>query len=419
MSIEPGIYLIAIGALVVALVTVAIILSLRVARWRREFHQEREKRLRSEAAHEASKDGLEWARQQLKDTFDAAAREALNNNNQTFIQLAEGTLAQALKTSQHELEKRSTAVEHMIKPLSEALQKHESIVSKLGESSQKTFGTIHAFLQDLKYTHQRLSYETQQLTGALKNPKVRGRWGELGLKRAVEFAGLNHHVDFQEQATSADSEGRVIRPDMLVSLPGNKQIAIDAKMPLDAYIRAVEAEDSTQQEQWLRKFSNDFKSHIQTLGRKDYWKNLDNSIEFVVLYVELEPAFASAVEYNKDLINLAVNHNIILATPSTLIALLKSIAQNWREHEAAENARQVFNTAMDLHDRLRVFAKHLIQVGESLDQAGKSYNAAINSWDARLRPVITRMQQLGIDNPHKPLVHPHGTESGIRQSWPE
>lgn len=412
MEYDPKLLISAVALLAIAFLVLLIVYWRNVSKWRKNYEVEREKRLKAEVHIESSKQSLEFARQSLKDSFDAAAREALTNNNRSFIDLAEGRLNQVLKASEHELDKRSTAVEQMVKPLADALESQQRMVQHLGERSQQTFGNIHGFLAELKLSNEQLSRETQNLTGALKNPRIRGRWGEIGLKRAVEYAGLTSQVDFIEQ-TNTSTQDEIRRPDMIIKLPGQKCIAIDSKLPLDAYMQAAEADSPDQKMLFLKKHSTDFKNHVHQLGRKEYWKSLDNGIEFVILYVELEPAFSAAVEHNNDLIPYAVSHNIILATPTTLIALLKTIAQNWREHEAAENARKIYEAALSIHSRMRIFASHLQQVGKGLESATKSYNAATGSWDARLMPAFQKMEGLGVQIAGKPLKHPESQPVNI------
>ncbi|MDQ1296907.1 MAG: recombination protein RmuC, partial [Bacteroidota bacterium] len=231
------------------------------------------------------------------------------------------------------------------------------------------------------------------LVNALRNPRVRGKWGEIGLKRAVEFSGMSAHCDFVEQVYT-EAEDSILKPDMIINLPGNSHVVVDSKLPLDAYLQALETDDEQSRNLLFAKHARDLRDHITKLSRKQYWSQFPNTPDFVILYMEVESALNVALMTDKTLLQDAMNNKIILTTPTTLIVVLKSVAMSWKQHNIAENALQIMDAAMDFYGRVNVFAEHLDKMGGGFRSALKAYNDAIGSWESRILPAGRRLEQL-------------------------
>jgi DNA recombination protein RmuC len=238
-----------------------------------------------------------------------------------------------------------------------------------------------------------LQKETGALVNALRNPRVRGRWGEIGLKRVVEFSGMSAHCDFVEQVYR-EGEDSTMKPDMIINLPGNGHVVVDSKLPLDAYLEALETDDETSRTRLFEKHAKDLRDHVIKLSRKQYWSQFENTPDFVILYMEVESAFNVALMTDKTLLQDAMNNKIILTTPTTLIVVLKSVAMSWQQHNITENAMQIMNAAMELYSRVNVFAEHFDKVGSGLKTALKGFNDAAGSWESRVLPAGRKLEQL-------------------------
>ena len=334
------------------------------------------------------------AEARLTDTFQALAGRALSQNNQLFLDLARQNLETLQAGAQGDLEKRQQQIQHLVTPLKEQLDRYEAGVRTLEAAREQAYGTLSEQVRSLASTQERLQLETGNLVKALRAPQVRGRWGEMQLKRAVEFAGLVDHVDFVEQE-STDSEAGRQRPDMIVRLPGGKQIVIDAKAPLAAYLNALEAKDEDVRRSLLKDHARQVRDHVTKLAAKSYWSQFENAPEFVVLFLPGETFFSAALEQDPSLIDDAFTESVVLATPTTLVALLKSVAYGWRQEKLADNAREIASAARELHDRMRVFTDHFSGVGRGLGQAIRGYNQAVGSLVGRVFPQGRRLEQLG------------------------
>jgi len=291
-------------------------------------------------------------------TFKSMASDALLQNNKQFLELAKSQLEAKVEESRGDLEKRKAAIEEMLKPVRESIDTYRKRIDELEKGSKETFGQVTEMLTNLQKTHSVLQKETGALVNALRNPRVRGRWGEIGLRRAVEFSGMSGHCDFIEQAYS-DEDDQVMKPDMIINLPGNKHVVVDSKLPLDAYLEALETDDESARNALLLKHARKLREHITKLSRKQYWSQFPDAPDFVVLYMEVESAFNVALMTDKTLLQDAMNNKIILATPTTLIVILKSVAMSWQQHNITENAQQIMEAADEFSDRVSVFADHL------------------------------------------------------------
>jgi len=281
----------------------------------------------------------------------------------------------------------------MLKPVKDSIDTYKKRIEELEKGSEKTFGQVTEMLTNIQKTHSALQKETGALVNALRNPRVRGRWGEIGLRRAVEFSGMSSHCDFIEQAYTEEDD-LAMKPDMIINLPGNKHVVVDSKLPLDAYLEALETDDESTRNALFLKHAKKLRDHITKLSKKQYWSQFPNAPDFVVLYMEVESAFNVALMTDKTLLQDAMNNKIILATPTTLIVILKSVAMSWQQHNITENAQQIMTAADEFSARVGIFADHLEKVGGGLKSALKSYNDAVGSWESRILPAGRKLEQL-------------------------
>jgi len=365
-----------------------------------KLNQEKELRIIAEVELRNLKRNYEDTDSQLKNTFEALAAKAIKNNNENFIQLAKQTLEQYINKADAGFKNQKDSVDLMLKPLKESLDKHEALVKNLHTESDKTFGSIKQYLDEMSKNQQSLTKETHSLVTALKSPKVRGRWGEIGLKRIVEFSGMSAYCDFNEQVNVNTDDGK-LRPDMIINLPNNKKIVIDSKLPLNAYLDAIETEDEELKKVLMQNHTKAVQTHVKQLSSKAYWAEFENSIDFVVLYIEVEPAFGAALAMNNNLVEEAIKNRIVFATPTTLIALLQTVAFSWKQHQATENALKILLQSKETYQRITVFAEHLQKIGFNINNLTKSYNQAIGSWESRVIPGIRKIEEFGITSDKK------------------
>jgi DNA recombination protein RmuC len=346
-----------------------------------------------QARVEAQANSLEEVRKAMVDTFKSAASDALTQNNKQFLDLARTQLETQVKDAEGDLDQRKTAIEEMLKPVKESIDSYKKRIEELEKGSEKTFGQVTAMLSNIQITNASLQKETGALVNALRNPRVRGKWGEIGLKRVVEFSGLSAHCDFVEQVYT-EGEDSVLKPDMIINLPGNSHVVVDSKLPLDAYLQALETDDEMSRNLLFAKHAKDLRDHVNKLSKKQYWSQFQNTPDFVVLYMEVESALNVALMTDKALLQDAMNNKIILTTPTTLIVVLKSVAMSWQQHNITENALLIMDAATDFYTRVNVFADHLDKVGGGLKSALKGYNDAIGSWESRVLPAGRKLEQL-------------------------
>ncbi len=346
-----------------------------------------------ESRIDAQNRSLEEVRKAMLDTFKSAALDALAASNEQFLTLAKTSLEAQVKDTEGNLDQRKTAIEEMLKPVKESIDSYKKRIEELENGSAKTFGRVTEMLSAIQSTHNALQKETGALVNALRNPRVRGKWGEIGLRRAVEFSGMSAHCDFVEQVVT-EGEDALLKPDMIINLPGNSHVVVDSKLPLDAYLEALETDDESMRNALFAKHAKMLRDHITKLSRKQYWSQFQNTPDFVVLYMEVESAFNVALMTDKALLQDALNNKIILTTPTTLIVILKSVAMSWQQHSITENAQQILDAADEFSVRVNVFADHLEKVGGGLKNALKSYNDAVGSWDSRIIPAARKLEQL-------------------------
>ncbi len=345
--------------------------------------------------HEEKLAALHEAREQLANTFSALSSQALKLNNEAFLKLAEENLKQFHTRASGELEKKEKAIEHLIKPIHEALQKTEQQIQGMEKERKEAYGALHRHLQTMAESQASLQQETRNLVQALRRPEVRGQWGELTLKRLAELAGMVEHCDFYEQESVQTDEGRQ-RPDMVVRMPDGREIVVDVKTPLDAYLNAIEASDDNQRQQELLRHARNVRNRVTELANKAYWSQFKNAPDFVVLFIPGDQFLSAALDNDHKLLEDALGQHIILATPTSFVALLRAVAYGWRQEQLAKNAEHIKQVGEELYRRLLTFTSHLEKLGKSLDSSLKHYNKAIGSFDRRLLPSAQKFTEMGI-----------------------
>ena len=355
------------------------------------------------------------AQRALENSFKSLSADALKSNNQSFLDLARASLAEFQQGAKGDLEKRQIAIDALVAPVKASLDKVDEKIGALEKARELAYGEIRQQFTQMAEVQTQLRDETTNLVKALRQPHVRGRWGEIQLRRVVEMAGMMKHCDFVEQESAGDDEGRVFRPDLIVKLPGGRQIVVDSKAPISAYMDAHEATNDELRKAKILLHSQLMRRHLEALAKKTYWDQFQPTPEVVVMFIPGEAFFSAALEADPELLDSGFGQNVIIASPASLMALLKAASYGWRQESIAENAREISQLGQELHARLGVMTNHIFRLGKSLGSATDDYNAAIASFESRVLVSARKFKELGATSQDAEIIELRPVEGGLRR----
>ncbi|MDQ3025734.1 MAG: DNA recombination protein RmuC [Pseudomonadota bacterium] len=360
------------------------------------------------------------AQRALENSFKSLSADALRSNNQSFLDLAKASLAEFQQGAKGELEKRQLAIDALVAPVRASLDRVDEKIGALEKAREHAYGEIRQQFSQMAEVQNQLRDETSNLVKALRQPHVRGRWGEIQLRRVVEMAGMMLHCDFVEQQAGDGDDGK-LRPDLIVKLPGNRQIVVDSKAPITAYMEAHEATTDELRKVKILQHAALMRRHLEALSKKSYWEQFQPTPEVVVMFIPGEAFYSAALEADPELLDSGFGQNVIIASPASLMALLKAASYGWRQEAIADNAREISQLGQELHARLGVMAEHLTRLGKGLGAATDSYNAAIASFESRVLVSARKFKELGATSQEAEIIELRAVEGGTRrlQSVPE
>jgi DNA recombination protein RmuC len=366
---------------------------------------EAQKRLEDASKNlEEQKALIEVMKTELSDTFRAHASAALKSSNEDFLKLASEHLGRILAETKGKLGEHKESLDGTIKPLQDMLKRYEEQIQQIEKHRHESFGSLTQQIRSLSSMQEQLQKETSNLVTVLRKPKVSGSWGEIGLRRVAELAGMTAYCDFYEQESVSSDTGR-LRPDMVVRLPNGREIVVDAKAPVDAYLNAVSASSEDEKKKAISSYINQVRNHMNTLGSKAYWDQFKHSPEIVVMYLPGESFFSAALEHDHKLIEDGSAKKVILSTPTTFIALLKAIAYGWQQDQVTKSAQKISDLGKELYERFSIVVEHFAKTGVAIRKAVDSYNEGVRSMESRLIPSVRRFKELGVSTP-KEIISP-------------
>jgi DNA recombination protein RmuC len=339
---------------------------------------------------------LDEAKLTLSDTFRSLASEALAGNNQGFLALAEEKFKALKDETALEFNHRHTSLEALVTPLSETLRVYQQETKALEDKRLREFSTVSEQLKHLAMAQSSLQSETSKLVNALRSPHIRGRWGEIALRKTAELAGMSMYCDFHEQPNVATETGR-LRPDMIVKLPAGREVIVDSKVPLNGFLESLEAHTDEARNLAIKRHTNHVKTHVRQLSSKEYWDQFSAAPEFVVLFIPNDSFLAAAAEQDPSLIESALSQKVVIATPTTFIALLRAIAYGWRQEQVTESAERISQLGQELAERIGIMVEHFAKVGQTLGRAVESYNTTVASLETRILPSARKFKELGVN----------------------
>jgi DNA recombination protein RmuC len=351
----------------------------------------------------------------LENAFKSISSEALRHNNQSFLELARATLSEFQQGAKGDLEKRQMAIDALVAPVKASLEKVDEKIHALERAREQAYGEIRQQFTQMALTQEQLRTETGNLVKALRQPHVRGRWGEVQLRRVVEMAGMLEHVDFAEQESAANDEGRVFRPDLIVRLPGGRQIVVDSKAPISAYLDAHEAQDEEVRRAKIREHAVGVRNHLAALSKKSYWEQFEPTPEVVVMFIPGEAFCSAALESDPELLDTGFGQNVIIASPASLMAILKAAAYGWRQETIQQNYREISELGRELHTRLGTMVEHFAKVGANLERATDSYNSAMASFETRVLVSARKFKEQGATSKEAEIIELRPVESTPRK----